>query len=124
MRAAVSDSLEKRLGPKLLGGAPHPGTLMDARASLSPRGSAGAGRPPLDEYFNSLFTAFGPQHWWPGKTQFEVIVGAILTQNAAWTNVENAISNLRRAGLLFPVAIEKVPLRRLERMIRSSGYFR
>ena len=82
------------------------------------------GRPPLDEYFNSLFTAFGPQHWWPGKTQFEVIVGAILTQNAAWTNVENAISNLRRAGLLSPVAIEKVPLRRLERMIRSSGYFR
>ena len=52
-------------------------------------------QPPLDEYFNSLFTAFGPQHWWPGKTQFEVIVGAILTQNTSWTNVERAIANLQ-----------------------------
>jgi endonuclease-3 related protein len=82
------------------------------------------GRPPLDEYYNSLFTAFGPQHWWPGKTQFEVIVGAVLTQNTSWTNVERAISNLRGAGLLSSAAIEKVPLRRLERLIRSSGYFR
>jgi endonuclease III related protein len=81
-------------------------------------------QPPLDEYYNSLFTALGPQHWWPGKTQFEVIVGAILTQNTAWTNVERAIENLRTAGLLRPAAIEKVPLRRLERLIRSSGYFR
>lgn len=81
-------------------------------------------QPPLDEYFNSLFTALGPQHWWPGKTQFEVIVGAILTQNTAWTNVERAIANLHSAGLLSPAAIEKVPLRRLERLIRSSGYFR
>lgn len=81
-------------------------------------------QPPLDEYYNSLFTALGPQHWWPGKTQFEVIVGAILTQNTAWTNVERAIMNLRSAGLLEPAAIEKVPLRRLERLIRSSGYFR
>ncbi|MGA3293316.1 MAG: endonuclease III domain-containing protein [Candidatus Acidiferrales bacterium] len=78
----------------------------------------------MDEYFNSLFTAFGPQHWWPGDTQFEVIVGAILTQNTSWTNVERAIVNLRAAGLLSPAAIEKVPLRRLERLIRSSGYFR
>jgi endonuclease III related protein len=81
-------------------------------------------RPPLDEYYNSLFTAFGPQHWWPGKTQFEVIVGAILTQNTSWTNVERAISNLRGAGLLSPLAIEKAPGRRLERMVRPSGYFR
>jgi len=81
-------------------------------------------RPPLDEYYNSLFTAFGPQHWWPGKNQFEVIVGAILTQNTSWKNVEPAISNLRSAGLLSPTAIEKAPLRRLERMVQSSGYFR
>ena len=47
-------------------------------------------QPPLDEYFNSLFTALGPQHWWPGKTPFEVIVGAILTQSTSWTNVETA----------------------------------
>ena len=83
-----------------------------------------SGPPPLDEYYNSLFTAFGPQHWWPGKTPFEVIVGAVLTQNTSWTNVERAISNLRDTSLLSPAAIEKVPLRRLERLIRSSGYFR
>ncbi|MGA2511859.1 MAG: endonuclease III domain-containing protein [Candidatus Acidiferrales bacterium] len=71
-----------------------------------------------------MFTAFGPQHWWPGKTQFEIIVGAILTQNTAWKNVERAIANLREAGLLSPAAIEKAPLPRLERLIRSSGYYR
>ncbi|MBZ5694790.1 MAG: endonuclease III domain-containing protein [Acidobacteriia bacterium] len=81
-------------------------------------------RPPLDEYYNSLFTAFGPQHWWPGRTQFEVIVGAILTQNTSWANVERAIANLRSAKLLSLPAIEKVPLRRLESLIRSSGYYR
>ena len=81
------------------------------------------GRPPLDEYYNSLFTAFGPQHWWPGKTQFEVIVGAILTQNTSWTNVERAIENLRGEELLAPAAIERVPLGALEILIRSFGVF-
>jgi endonuclease III related protein len=95
----------------------------DPRPMLAVRAIA-SGPPPLDEYYNSLFTAFGPQHWWPGKTPFEVIVGAVLTQNTSWTNVERAISNLRAASLLSPGAIEKVPLRRLERLIRSSGYFR
>jgi len=80
--------------------------------------------PPLDEYYNSLFTALGPQHWWPRKTRFEVVGGAILTQNTSWKNVERAIENLRTADLLSPVAIEKVPLRRLEKLIRSAGYFR
>jgi endonuclease III related protein len=92
--------------------------------SLSARPELAGSRPPLDEYYNSLFTAFGPQHWWPGKTQFEVIVGAILTQNASWTNVERAISRLREAGLLSPRALGTFPLRRLEGLIRSSGYFR
>jgi endonuclease III related protein len=82
------------------------------------------GQPPLDEYYNSLFTAFGPQHWWPGKTQFEVIAGAILTQNTSWTNVARAIENLRREELLSPAAIERVSLGRLEALIRPSGYFR
>jgi endonuclease III related protein len=91
-----------------------------SRETIAPVNS----QPPLDEYFNSLFTAFGPQHWWPGKTPFEVIVGAILTQNASWTNVERAIANLRAARLLTPADIQKVSVRRLERMIRSSGYFR
>ena len=89
-------------------------------AAPSPSDSA----PPLDEYYNSLFTAMGPQHWWPGKTQFEVIVGAILTQNTTWTNVERAISNLRAARLLSPKAVENANLRRLENLIRPSGYFR
>jgi len=82
------------------------------------------GKPPLDEYFNSLFTAFGPQHWWPGRSRFEVIVGAILTQNTSWANVERAIANVRGAGLLAAGPISKVPLHRLERLIRPSGYFR
>ncbi|MGB0036436.1 MAG: hypothetical protein WBP79_13275 [Candidatus Acidiferrales bacterium] len=78
----------------------------------------------MDEYYNSLLMALGPQHWWPAETPFEVIVGAILTQNTSWTNVERAITNLREASLLTPTALEKVPLRRLQRLIRSSGYFR
>ena len=83
-----------------------------------------AGQPPLDEYYNALFTAFGPQHWWPGKTPFEVIVGAILTQNTSWTNVERAITNLRRARLLTPAAIERSSPQMIEALIRPSGYFR
>jgi len=80
--------------------------------------------PPLEEYYRALFSSFGPQHWWPGETQFEVIVGAILTQNTSWTNVERAIANLRGAKLLSPAAIARMPLGRLEQLIRSSGYFR
>jgi endonuclease III related protein len=96
-----------------------------ARTDLRPRNPArGDVQPPLDEYFNSLFTTLGPQHWWPAKTQFEVIVGAILTQNTSWKNVECAITNLRDAGLLTPAGIENVPLRRLQRLVRPSGYFR
>lgn len=86
--------------------------------------SSSAAQPPLDEYYNSLLMALGPQHWWPAKTPFEVIVGAILTQNTSWINVERAITNLRGASLLTPTALERVPLRRLQRLIRSSGYFR
>ncbi len=81
-------------------------------------------QPPLDEYFNSLFTALGPQHWWSGKTSFEVIVGAILTQSTSWSNVEMALGNLRREGLLKPAAIEEVNLRHLQNLVRSSGYWR
>jgi endonuclease III related protein len=80
--------------------------------------------PPLDQYFNSLLTAYGPQHWWPGKTPFEVIAGAILTQNTSWRNVELAIENLRREKLLTPRAMEKASPARVERLIVSSGYFR
>jgi endonuclease-3 related protein len=81
---------------------------------------------PLDlrAYYDILLAAHGPQHWWPGRTRFEIIVGAILVQNTSWTNVARAIENLRRAKLLTPRAIESVPAPRLARLIRSSGYFR
>jgi endonuclease-3 related protein len=62
--------------------------------------------------------------WWPARTPFEVIVGAILTQSTAWVNVEGAIVNLRRARLLTPRALERVPLGRLARLVRPSVYFR
>ena len=64
-----------------------------------------------DAYYDALFRAYGPQHWWPGRTRFEVIVGAILTQNTSWSNVERAIVALRDERLLSPAAIERVPLR-------------
>ena len=81
-------------------------------------------RQTLEEYYNSLFGVLGPQHWWPAKTPFEVIVGAILTQSTAWTNVERAINNLRRENLLTPRAMERMQVGRLARFVRSSGYFR
>jgi endonuclease-3 related protein len=75
-------------------------------------------------YYRTLYKAWGPQHWWPGETPFEVIVGAYLTQNTAWINVERALSNLREADLLTVEGIRKVRSIRLERLIRPSGYFR
>jgi endonuclease III related protein len=80
--------------------------------------------PELPVYYDALFQAYGPQHWWPGRTRFEVIVGAILTQSTSWSNVELAIAALRRERLLSVGGIERVALVRLTRLIRSSGYFR
>jgi endonuclease-3 related protein len=81
-------------------------------------------QPPLDEYFNSLFTALGPQGWWPAKIPFEVIVGTILTQNTSWRNVEMALANLRGEGLLTIEGIERVDWRHLAKLLRPAGYFR
>ena len=75
-------------------------------------------------YYYTLFQAWGPQHWWPARTRFEVIVGAYLTQNTSWTNVERALRRLRSAGLLNVQAMRKVSLAKLESQIRSAGYFR
>ena len=73
--------------------------------------------------YRRLFAAFGPQGWWPGETPFEVIVGAILTQSAAWTNVEKAISNLKEASLLTPSSLLKVSQPELAILIHSCGYY-
>ena len=73
--------------------------------------------------FNSLLTAYGPQHWWPGETPFEIMVGAILTQNTAWTNVEKAIANLVRRNKLSPETIIAARNDYLANWLRPSGYF-
>ncbi len=77
----------------------------------------------LREVYTVLLAHFGPQHWWPGETPFEVIVGAILTQNTAWTNVEKAMENLKREGLLDPERLHRAREDRLAALIRPSGYF-
>ena len=65
----------------------------------------------------------GHQHWWPGETPFEVCVGAILTQNTAWTNVERAIANLKAARVLEPEKMFALPEAKLAELIRPAGYF-
>jgi endonuclease-3 related protein len=78
----------------------------------------------LLQYYSALYRVWGPQHWWPAQSRFEVIVGAYLTQNTAWTNVELALANLREADLLSVEGIRKVSLGKLQSLIRPSGYFR
>jgi len=75
-------------------------------------------------YYQTLFSLWGRQHWWPAGSRFEMIVGAYLTQNTAWTNVEKALANLRRARRLTIDGIRRSPLQQLEQLIRPSGYFR
>lgn len=74
--------------------------------------------------YRTLAQAYGPLHWWPAKTRFEVIVGAFLTQNTSWKNVELALKNLRRSGILNVRGIREVSLEDLEKLVRASGYFR
>ncbi len=73
--------------------------------------------------YNKLFRAYGPQHWWPGDTPFEIMVGAILTQNTAWSNVEKAIANLVAKDKLHPRAIANSRHDHLAGWLRPSGYF-
>ena len=77
----------------------------------------------LEEIYKRLFAKFGPQNWWPGETQFEVIVGAILTQNTNWSNVEKAINNLKKQNLLTPQKLRDMHPRKLASLIRPAGYF-
>ncbi|MEK6599926.1 MAG: endonuclease III domain-containing protein [Deltaproteobacteria bacterium] len=77
----------------------------------------------LKKIYKKLFTVFGHQRWWPGDTQFEIIVGAILTQNTAWTNVEKAIHNLKAARVLQPRKMHGLSEKELAKLIRPAGYF-
>jgi endonuclease-3 related protein len=77
----------------------------------------------LAEIYELLFERFGRQHWWPGETAFEIIVGAILTQNTNWGNVEKAIANLKAADLLGPQQLHAVEQSELAELIRPAGYF-
>ncbi len=78
----------------------------------------------IRSFFDTLRGAWGAQHWWPADSPFEVIVGAILTQNTAWTNVELALANLRSARALSPEGVRTLPLAELEALLRPAGFFR
>ncbi|MFY9910234.1 MAG: base excision DNA repair protein [Candidatus Sulfotelmatobacter sp.] len=78
----------------------------------------------IPAYYSALYRAWGPQHWWPAESAFEVIVGAYLTQNTAWTNVEKALANLWAARVLSAKGIRTISVGELQRLIRPAGYFR
>lgn len=77
----------------------------------------------IQEIHTRLFEHFGPQHWWPGETPFEVMLGAVLTQNTSWRNVSMVIEALRQEGLLSFAALEALPIEILAEKIRPSGYY-
>ncbi|MGA1978969.1 MAG: endonuclease III domain-containing protein [Sedimentisphaerales bacterium] len=77
----------------------------------------------LTEVYQLLFDRFGPQSWWPGETAFEIITGAILTQNTNWANVEKAIANLKSANLLTPEKLYHLSVSQLAELIRPAGYY-
>lgn len=79
--------------------------------------------PSLLQVHDKLLAAYGPQRWWPADSKFEVMVGAVLTQNTAWTNVEQAIRNLKQAKVLSPEAIVRAHPKRLANWLKPSGYF-
>jgi endonuclease-3 related protein len=72
---------------------------------------------------DALFAAYGPQHWWPAKTPFEVILGAYLTQNTSWKAVERSLENLRAAGALTVAGLRALSLEELQRLIQPSGFY-
>lgn len=77
----------------------------------------------LTQVYQRLYSYFGPQRWWPAKSRFEVVVGAILTQNTAWKNVEKAIANLKKAKLISPQKLYRTKTAKIARLIRPSGYY-
>jgi len=77
----------------------------------------------LYNIYHQLMERFGPQHWWPAEGPFEVMAGAVLTQSAAWSNVEKAITNLKTAGVLSPARLRQLPLSDIASLVYSSGYY-
>lgn len=77
----------------------------------------------LLDIYRRLMAGYGPQYWWPAREPFEVIIGAILTQSAAWGNVEKAIANLRAAGALSPEELRRLTVTEVAALIRPSGYY-
>jgi endonuclease-3 related protein len=80
-------------------------------------------RETLTEIYQLLYDAFGAQHWWPGETRLEIIVGAILTQNTNWRNVEKAIANLKSAKCLTPQGLHRTSTAQLAELVRPAGYY-
>lgn len=81
-------------------------------------------RAPLENYFEALLGAYGPQHWWPARTRLEVILGAILTQNTNWDNAARALRRLKEAGLLRWSRLRESSPAQLEPSVRPAGFFR
>lgn len=77
----------------------------------------------LREIYERLWRAYGPQHWWPARTRVEIVVGAVLTQNTAWSNVERALEDLRRAKVLTWSGLRDLPTSELAKLIRPSGTY-
>jgi endonuclease-3 related protein len=77
----------------------------------------------LIDIYRRLLDRFGPQHWWPAEEPFEVIVGAILTQSAAWGNVEKAMANLKEAEAMSSAKLRRLPLPKLVKMVHPCGYY-
>jgi endonuclease-3 related protein len=75
------------------------------------------------EIYKRLYSFYGSQNWWPGDSPFEIAIGAILTQNTNWSNVEKAIKNLKEANLLSPEKLHKIPEKKLAGLIRPAGYY-
>ena len=80
-------------------------------------------RQTLLDIYTRLYERYGAQDWWPGDTAFEIVVGAILTQNTNWKNVEKAIANLKSADCLAPEKLHSLPIQELAELIRPAGYF-
>jgi len=91
---------------------------------LIPKRKPMSGSYALSVIYDKLNSHFGDLHWWPAETAFEVIVGAILTQNTAWKNVERAVENLKALSLLEPQLLYETDSRVLEDLLRPAGYFR